>query len=310
MVFYEGSVHIPFIMRLPCTGGIRKGTVVSAPVSNLALFGTIIDYLGLPTGTTAPRTSKSLRPLIEGTDTTPKLIFSVWMSEPGSYMVFDGRFKLVFGRKCQLGDPRIATSPTHTEGEYVRSQRTLDALYDLRHDRGEVINLLNSPYVQLPLSALHPGVTDDNTVPYEKARNLQTALVGWLRELNSSHAEAVAGRHMDISHINQAPVRMLGGRGDGDGDARIPVMPTRVAWRVGAANALPMPAGTFLDVDGDRLRFSGTLDRGALPDWLSVRTSTGNVFGKPPSKGRYLLRVTASDHIAGWAFVEFVITAR
>ena len=87
-------------------------------------------------------------------------------------------------------------------------------------------------------------------------------------------------------------------------------MPTRVAWRVGAANALPMPAGTFLDVDGDRLHFSGTLDRGALPNWLKVVTSTGSVFGKPPSKGRYLLRVTSTDRITGWAFVEFVITAR
>ena len=144
-------MHIPLIMRLPCTGGIREGTVVSAPVSNLALFGTIVDYLGLPTGTMAPRTSKSLRPLIEGTDATPKLVFSVWMSsnDAGSYMVFDGRFKLVIGSKCQSG-PRIATCPPYTEGERVRAHTTtLDALYDLRHDRGEVINLLNSPYVQL-----------------------------------------------------------------------------------------------------------------------------------------------------------------
>ena len=63
MVFYEGSVHVPLLMRLP--GTIPAGTVVRAPVSNMDLFGTIIDYLGLP-ASVAPNTSRSLRPLVEG----------------------------------------------------------------------------------------------------------------------------------------------------------------------------------------------------------------------------------------------------
>ena len=81
MVFYEGSVHIPLIMRLP--GVIPAGRVVDEPVSNMALFGTIVDYLGLP-GDLAPPTSKSLRPLIEGVDTdsnTERVIFSFWDSD-------------------------------------------------------------------------------------------------------------------------------------------------------------------------------------------------------------------------------------
>ena len=81
MVFYEGSVHIPLILRLP--GVIPAGRVVDQPVSNMALFGTFLDYLGLP-GDSVPPTSKSLRPLIEGTDNdnnTERVIFSFWDSD-------------------------------------------------------------------------------------------------------------------------------------------------------------------------------------------------------------------------------------
>ena len=81
MVFYEGSVHVPLIMRLP--GVIPAGRVIEDPVSNMALFGTFIDYLGLP-GDSVPSTSKSLRPLIEGSDTdknTDRVIFSFWDSD-------------------------------------------------------------------------------------------------------------------------------------------------------------------------------------------------------------------------------------
>ena len=80
-VFYEGSVHVPLIMRLP--GVIPAGRVVEDPVSNLALFGTFVDYLGLP-AELVPTTSKSLRPLIEGSDTdenTERVIFSFWDSD-------------------------------------------------------------------------------------------------------------------------------------------------------------------------------------------------------------------------------------
>ena len=96
MVFYEGSVHVPLIMRLP--GVIPAGKVVDSPVSNLALFGTITDYLGLPEH--APSSSKSLRPLIEGTDKKERVVFSFWDSDisPG-FMAFDGRFKLMIGRQ-------------------------------------------------------------------------------------------------------------------------------------------------------------------------------------------------------------------
>ena len=100
MVFYEGSVHIPLIMRLP--GVIPAGTGVREPVSNMALFATVTDYLDVP-APAAPSTSESLRPLIEGTTTTARVVFSFWNSDisPG-YMAFDGRFKLMICRKKKI----------------------------------------------------------------------------------------------------------------------------------------------------------------------------------------------------------------
>ena len=105
MVFYEGSVHIPLIMRLP--GVIPAGTVVREPVSNMALFATVTDYLDVP-APAAPSTSESLRPLIEGTGgSKDRVIFSFWDSDvsPG-YMVFDGRFKLMIGRQAKTDGVR------------------------------------------------------------------------------------------------------------------------------------------------------------------------------------------------------------
>ncbi len=45
MIFYEGSVHVPLLMRFP--GRINPGTVVKEPVSTMDIFPTILDYMGM-----------------------------------------------------------------------------------------------------------------------------------------------------------------------------------------------------------------------------------------------------------------------
>lgn len=95
---------------------------------------------------------------------------------------------------------------------------------------------------------------------------------------------------MDISHINQVPLLT---RSIED-----------TTWRVGEVNTLTVPNDTFLDVDGDVLTFAGTLNRAALPAWLSIDAKDGTVRGTPPSDGCHLLRVSATDKKAGSAFVE------
>ena len=62
MVFYEGSAHVPLLMRLP--GVIPAGTVVRTPASQLDMFATILEYLNQPAH---PSAGQSLRPCIEGT---------------------------------------------------------------------------------------------------------------------------------------------------------------------------------------------------------------------------------------------------
>lgn len=299
MVFYEGSAHIPLIMRLP--GTIPAGKVVHTPVSNMALFGTITDYLGLQGQ--APSTSKSLRPLIEGsTDNTSAVIFSFWNSDsyPG-YMAFDGRFKLMMNRKQNKAGSVVCEAlyddcPVPCVGEQGFSTPDApDALYDLKHDPHEVINLLRTPYVQQPLSQLHPSETDHH-VPYDQAQKLQTALVSWLQDTGSKYASAIASRTFKTDHINQAPMLAM------------PMPDT--TWQVGQASALTVPSGTFLDVDGDTLTFAGTLDRGALPDWLEVDPKDGTTRGTPPCEGSHLLRLTADDQKSGFAFTELQLITK
>ena len=43
-VFYEGSAHVPLLMRLP--GVIPANTVIQTPTSQIDLFATILDYCG------------------------------------------------------------------------------------------------------------------------------------------------------------------------------------------------------------------------------------------------------------------------
>lgn len=58
---YEGSAHVPLIMRFP--GVITAGTKVNSTVSHLYLFATILDYTGMKV---PENDGRSLRTLIEG----------------------------------------------------------------------------------------------------------------------------------------------------------------------------------------------------------------------------------------------------
>jgi arylsulfatase A-like enzyme len=154
-VFYEGSAHIPLLMRLP--GVIQPGTVVKAPVAQIDLFSTILDYCGI-----AGHDSEGadLRPLIEGRESGEnRIAISEWNAAalPG-FMVFDGRYKLMFGRGI--------------------TARSVDALYDLRKDPDELRNLL---------------ATDFGRVRPE-AERLKTSLVAWLQKTKSPFLDGVKSR--------------------------------------------------------------------------------------------------------------------
>jgi len=156
-VFYEGSVHVPLLMRLP--GAIKPGTVIKAPASHIDLFPTILDYCG-KTGNESE--GRSLRTLIDGIDPgTNRVAVSEWPATriPG-FMICDGRWKLLYGR--------AANAPS------------LDALYDLQTDPQELNNLIGK----------NPQREQSRT----EVTRMKGLLVEWLIRVKSPHLESVRAR--------------------------------------------------------------------------------------------------------------------
>ena len=109
------------MIRFP--GRIKPGTKVKAPVSNMDLFATILDYLEMPTH---PSDGSSLRGLIEGTvNEDDTYVVTEWLSDPQgkpSHMVLKGGWKLM------RPDPS--------------ARKVRKALYNLNDDPHELKNLL------------------------------------------------------------------------------------------------------------------------------------------------------------------------
>ena len=93
-MFYEEFVHIPLLMRLP--GMIPPGRRIDAPVGQIDLYATILDYLEAGP---LPSDGQSLRPLADDPTATRRYVIAEWhrRAVPG-YMVYNGRWKLMFGR--------------------------------------------------------------------------------------------------------------------------------------------------------------------------------------------------------------------
>jgi len=120
--FYEASSHVPMMIRFP--GRIKPRTKIDAPVSNMELFATIMDYMGLPS---QKCDGKSLRGVIERKAGKDKYIVTEWLSSLGSkpsHMVLKGGWKLM---------------RPHDSAKKVRM-----GLYNLNKDPHEMKNLVAS----------------------------------------------------------------------------------------------------------------------------------------------------------------------
>jgi arylsulfatase A-like enzyme len=119
--FYEESSHVPMVIRFP--GRIKPGTKVKAPVSNMNLFTTILDYLDMPA---RPSDARSLRGLIEGTvNEDEAYVVTEWLSDlqnKPAHMVLKNGWKLM---------------RPHDSAKKVKQ-----ALYNLNDDPHELKNLL------------------------------------------------------------------------------------------------------------------------------------------------------------------------
>jgi len=149
--FYEESSHVPMMIRFP--GRIKAKTKVKAPVSNMDLFATILDYLGLPDH---PCDGNSLRGLIEGTASEAEAyVVTEWLSDlqgKPSHMVLKGGWKLM---------------RPHDSARKVKS-----ALYNLNDDPHELKNLL---------------ADNTDSEPYsDKAAELEACFQAWLKRTSAN----------------------------------------------------------------------------------------------------------------------------
>jgi arylsulfatase A-like enzyme len=157
--FYEESVRVPFVVRFP--GKIEPAQTISAPVSILNIFPTVLDYAGL---SNIPTDGYSLRGVMEGIE-APAHDFAVseWQwkrSDVPSIMIRTDRWKLM---------------TTHRSGG-----RDVEVLYDLKNDPTEMNNLL--------------GSNPERYKHQETAEELRTKLVAYLRDVNSPIADGVENR--------------------------------------------------------------------------------------------------------------------
>lgn len=137
---YEGSVHVPFIVRGP---GIPQRRISNALVELIDIGSTISDALGV-----RPHhwdQGKSLMPLLRGLeDSHRETVFTEMGSDK---MLFDGRYKLIYGDLAL--DRRKAYSKAPHNGPAFGRPVNLPpdgiALFDLETDPRELDNLAEDP---------------------------------------------------------------------------------------------------------------------------------------------------------------------
>jgi len=157
-IFYEESVHVPFLMRLP--GVIAAGTRVQSPVSTRDIFPTVLDYLGQQgvEGIDA----ESLKGVIEGKESR-EFVVSEWRdtSTVPTFMIRAGDWKLLISKRPD--------------------SRSVDALYNLQDDPHEMHNLL------------FDGMPENNAMV---AAGLKDKLISWLEGAGSASVQGVRNRQL------------------------------------------------------------------------------------------------------------------
>ncbi len=158
-IFYEESVHVPLLVRFP--GRIAAGTVVPAPLSQMDLFATILDYLDAGSHDSD---GESLRRYIEA-------------DAPGddAYAVSEWNWRGPVQPNLMIRTKRWKFfCPNRADSE------VMNVLYDLEADPHEMNNLLgNNPEAE---QSRH------------QAEHLKSLLVQWLERTASPHLGEVRSR--------------------------------------------------------------------------------------------------------------------
>jgi len=134
---YQTNVHVPFLLRLP--DGRGRGRRVSAPVSGVDVFPTLLDLLGIPLP--EPVSGVSLLPLVDG-EPLPERLLIAEATQPTKFLLNGQNIEERFGwpnqakaKSARLGRWKLIQAP------YLRYEE----LYDLEADPEERNNLLANP---------------------------------------------------------------------------------------------------------------------------------------------------------------------
>jgi len=157
--FFEESVRVPFLIRYP--GKIKPAQTISAPVSVLNIYPTVLEYAGLKN---IPSDGYSLKGVMEGIK-APKYDFAVsewsWKNaNVPSIMIRTQDWKLM---------------TTHRSGG-----KNVEVLFDLKNDPHEMNNLL--------------GSNPERFKYLETAETLRSKLLDYLKDVNSPLVEGVKKR--------------------------------------------------------------------------------------------------------------------
>ncbi|WP_165452518.1 sulfatase [Paenibacillus thalictri] len=137
---YEGSVHVPFIAAGP---GIRAGAASDAIAELIDIGQTVCGFAGCPSHYYDQ--GRSLQPLLLGqTDTHRNDAYCEMGSDK---MLYDGRYKLMFGDLTRDTRNELQASPFHGPafGRPVNLPPDRISLYDLQEDPYERRNLADDP---------------------------------------------------------------------------------------------------------------------------------------------------------------------
>jgi choline-sulfatase len=138
--FYEGSVHVPFIAAGP---GIPLGSTSDALVELIDVGSTFCEFFEVDTHHWDQ--GKSLLPLLRGEATTHR--DSVFAEMGSDKMLFDGRYKLMYGDLSKDTRSEFTRPPYNGPafGRPVNLPPDQIALYDLQVDPKEQTNLASDP---------------------------------------------------------------------------------------------------------------------------------------------------------------------
>ncbi|MCK5279571.1 MAG: sulfatase-like hydrolase/transferase [Cyclobacteriaceae bacterium] len=159
--FYEESVRVPFIFRLP--GKIEAGQRFDVPVSTMNIFPTVLDYAGI---NSISSDGYSMRGMMEKGE-APKYEFAVsewdWKNASApSIMIKTKAWKLM---------------TTHRSGG-----ADVDVLFDLEKDPYEMNNLL--------------GINPERQKHSKTVEKLRGKLLGYLEDVDSPIIEGIAAREI------------------------------------------------------------------------------------------------------------------